>query len=360
MTAVHEILFGNAGLFHASNSEIGGTPLDAAADAVGAIYKAPRAGTIDRIGVWTVSVVGTSPTYRLALETVADGPQPSNTVRTNTAVQPAQLLTTLSAGWTWHTLTNALDNVTAGMEIAATVRYSSGTVDGSNHALVANNVITNATRNHPFPVVNTTGAWATFARAPIIALRYSDDFIVRGVCPINFLGTSNFAQNSTPDERGIFFTPPFTMSCIGAAAAIFPTGTAADFDIVLYDSASTALRTVSFDVNRVSAATSWGQFRVGWSPVTLTQGANYRITLRPSTNNNVRLATYRYASQAELLTFQDAYLTERTDAGSWTTFNNATDGFRSGCICPILEDITTGGVSGGLLVHPGMVGGARG
>jgi hypothetical protein len=342
MPTVENVVLGNPLLFRSSSGQTT-IPLDAAADAIGGIFQAPRAGDIDRIGVSVSSIAGTSPTYVVALEGVANGPAPDGI--SLASATPAQL----SAGWTWISL-GAGATVSAGDHLAATVRYSSGTINGSNNAVMnayVNSLDTN--RMMPHFVQNITGAWVAVNRSPTLAIRYAAsaaNWIIRGCIPFSDATATDFNTGSAADERGLFFTPAVGVDCVGAVVVIRCANTSSNYDVILYDSSDSVLASRTIDQDRLmSAVTTIGSVRVMWAPVTLTAGSNYRIAVRPSSTNNVRIFNYTFADQDALLAFQDAYMTERADAGAWTTYNNGTDGWRSTCIAPIISNIAAGGAA---------------
>ncbi len=374
MVAVYNVLIGPSPTrYHSQTTSPTGSPLDDTTDAVALLMLVPRptntGNPITDIGVLIPSIAGTSPTYRIAIESINNGPIPSGTILTNSLGNPIQIdHQFVATGWQWLSFpaNNRLDNLAAGSEICVTVRYLSGTINASNSVNISHRIGTLIGRGHPTTIQNLTGTWvvSTPVQTPIISVRYQDGWIAKGTLPISDIGFDTFAQNTTPDERGLLWTPFADMRLVGCKLLYRPNGgTNVVANVNLYDSADTLLASRNLDTDHMLPDTGSLQNHIGFGQINVTGGQQYRITVEPTTTgtNNVRIFTYRFASQAELRAVSDMYLTERTNFGSWTNYNNATNGWRTPCITPVVDDITlTGGAGGGLLVHPGTSGGARG
>lgn len=184
-----------------------------------------------------------------------------------------------------------------------------------------------------------------------IMLGYSDGEYV----PINeFLNTGlegnndvfNVNTGTTPDEIGILFTAPYACKIHGMN---FFGGFTNDVNLVLYNSAGTVLSTGSQVLNE---QTSRGAVNVSYffplgSDITLTSGAQYRLTLIPQTATNFR-PLYSLAYTADSwMAYQlwNRYIqsTERTNSGSWT------DGDRFMFMQPVISSVeeSSGGAGGG-------------
>jgi hypothetical protein len=149
--------------------------LNATNNGAWAVYLAPKAGTITKIGVNFTAKTGTAPTYRFGVEGVTPTRQPDSTYKAsgNAFVDAANPAT----GWAWRTLGTSV-TVAAGDELAATVRYQSGTVDASNFSTIAVRMGT-GTFLAPFAGTLTAGTNATVAGGlPCIALQYDDGTVI--------------------------------------------------------------------------------------------------------------------------------------------------------------------------------------
>ena len=158
------------------------------------------------------------------------------------------------------------------------------------------------------------------------------------------LTTVNFSSSSTPDERALALIPTVTMT-IDAISALCTTNSSstADFDIVIYDG-TTAVHTQSIDANAL-AQTDNRVFTIPLSSaVTLTQGTQYYIALKPTTVNAARII-YAVVYNGEMMRTHGWPATTgeatRTDGGSWS----AVDTTRLPLLCLHVSDIDGGGGS---------------
>jgi hypothetical protein len=126
---------------------------------------------------------------------------------------------------------------------------------------------------------------------------------------------------TSPDEIGLKFTVPWdcTLTGITWTGAIVHSG--ADYTVLLYDAADGILATAFQDANWqyvISGAKQWIPFA---TPPTLTAGATYRVIIKPSTTNTLRIVVPLFNSSAirAAIQSQDTWQwTERTDNGPWT------------------------------------------
>ena len=108
------------------------------------------------------------------------------------------------------------------------------------------------------------------------------------------------------------------MVCCGAVVAGL--SASSNFDVVLYDPSSSALRTVSVDTDFI-VGTSMHNQPVRWANVTLTAGLVYRLAMKPTTASTIEISYYDANSLDILNTtpgISGSRLSTRTDAGAWT------------------------------------------
>jgi len=163
-------------------------------------------------------------------------------------------------------------------------------------------------------------AWTlSVAGIPIVGLGYTDATVnsLLGVLPLSSVTSNAFNNTSTPDERGIRWVPAYTQVVAGLWAMTIPSG---DYDLVLYDSAGTQLALAACDANTVRISALRPQERYFASPVTVTAGSTYYMTVRPSSAN---VTTYTIGLNAAadreawpLGTEADGVT--RKSAGAWT------------------------------------------
>jgi hypothetical protein len=143
---------------------------------------------------------------------------------------------------------------------------------------------------------------------------------------------------------------------INAISALFTTNASstADFDVVIYDG-TTAVHTQSIDANAL-AVNDNRVFTIPLSSaVTLTQGTQYYIALKPTTTNAARII-YAVVYNGEMMRAMGWPATTgestRTDAGAWSS----PDTTRLPLICLHVSDVAG---SSGIPIARGMHGGMR-
>jgi hypothetical protein len=181
-------------------------------------------------------------------------------------------------------------------------------------------------------------------------------------------GTSNIGSwnnTATPDERAMKFVVPsgtFTsFKVAGIRLCCGLTNSAATWDLVLYDSSSSVLQSVSFTNSGIYNTTTIGNrdFYFDESTLsTLTPGSTYRIAIKPTSASLGAMAFVIAGSGWDITSvFMPggtwAYST-RTDAGSWTDDPNITMPLKL-----IVFDATASN-GGGAIIPVGMTGGIRG
>jgi hypothetical protein len=141
------------------------------------------------------------------------------------------------------------------------------------------------------------------------------------VLPVTSATTRTFNSSSTPDERGLYFSLPWDVSVSGAWIAM---NLAADATVTLYDTdGTTVLRSVALDGDTDSGVTDI--FPVMFAtPVALTAGAHYRLTVVPTTTTGISIYEWGIENAAHMVGLPggtDMIGTSRTDAGGWTEAN---------------------------------------
>ena len=215
--------------------------------------------------------------------------------------------------------------------------------------------ITQLTSSQVFPYSVRTLTTKSGTVLPIMALHY-DDGTYAYLTPDGWGqqlvaivgGAGGIDTGTTPDEAGLAITLPFPARLVGVQhATAVPAG--GNYDLVIYDAASTPLVTLSVDGDVTGVATVGMHYHLLPTPVTLANGVVYRVILKPTTTNNLLLNTQAFNSLALMDTAeggQSFYLTQRTDAGAWTDFNTGGAGFRKPRMW-LLFDAFDDGVSAG-------------
>lgn len=268
--------------------------------------------------------------------------------------------TPAAAGWYNPGNFNATRAVSRGDLVAMVIENPTFTAGDSlsiSHLLAA----VSGLQGFPYGV-NVTGT-KQLQSVPVFALRYDDStygFLGSECWAISSIGTWTANTGTTPDEVGLAFTLPFparlsSVMFTGSVAA------SADWDIVLYDSSSNVLATQSCDDDVTGSTGSIFHSHTFDAAVELAGGSLYRVALKPTTANSITLPYGVFNSLPLMDTVEGGqafYGTSRTDAGSWTNYNNGTDGYRRPRMYLRFDAFDDGQTGGGmtLLGTGGLIG----
>lgn len=298
--------------------------LNDADDKAAIIFRVPKSGTLKRVGM-RIATISPSFTLRYSLQDVdlATGLPDGTVDQFRTEVNPASGIKT-----PWLTSdgtdTGTMRAVTAGDYLAFVLDFTAFT-SGSVNAESAS-----STMNFGIPYLGEfETAWAkeTGTVRPAFFLEYVEHGIVPGSeyhPPFSAASVaSTINTGTTPDEVGQKIVwPDFEAICEGCWVRL-DLGTG-DCDMVLYDAANVALRTVSIDAT-VDNTTGRTLQRIPWPPLRLVPGATYRLVYKPTTANNI-VVDHGVMATAEQVrrafwgegTPAGWARTRRTDAGAWT------------------------------------------
>lgn len=241
--------------------------------------------------------------------------------------------------------------VTKGDWIACCLRFenfvASDSITISNVNLVARNAVNQALTSYIATSTNSGTSWSKTATGSIIiALKYDDgtyDYYDVPNFPYSNLNARVFGSASTPDERGLLFQVPFPCRLAGVWWRIDPDN---DFDIVLYDAASSVVETIAVVHTNVDGQNSENGYWPFASGVNLTKNVNYRVVLKPSAgtigsfDGDFNSSAIRAANPGGS-TWKS---TSRTDAGAWT--DTDTNLPIMGLVFDGFDDGTSGGGGG--------------
>jgi len=326
--------------------------LDAAGEMAALIVRCPKAGTIDRFD-FNVSTVTNSPDngLRASIQGVdAATGLPDGTVLGATSNAFVTYAHTVTTGWKSTNFGEAV-TVTRGQLIACVVDIPSFTASDSVAILSVNG---NAAG---FPYGISATSTKQGGSLPVFALHYADGYAaVSPFLPGASAHADTVAYNvntGTADEWGLAFSLPVPAR-LSAVSVVMAVVAGADFEVVVYDSdGSTALATLAHDGD-VTVGTGTATYTVPLaSAITLAANATYRVTIRPTTTNNVTLRYLPFASLDLLATMDGGtafYMTSRLNqGGAWTDYNSGT--FRRPRISLLLSAFSdseyAGGVFGG-------------
>jgi hypothetical protein len=161
-----------------------------------------------------------------------------------------------------------------------------------------------------------------------LAIKYDDStYADLGPAHIPVLASvvnGTFDTTTTPDEVGNRFTPLFTHKVNGCWVK---SNRSQNFRVVLYDSDGTSVLTQTDEqaLANVAANAKWNLYLPFLAEVTLDAGDTYRLVYKPTTTTpSVSYCGYEVSNNALFASTQEGittYMTERTDAGSWTDTN---------------------------------------
>ena len=332
----------------------GSNVIDAAGEKVALIIRAPKTGTLERVGI-RFGTVTTAADIKVSFQNVssldADGTADqyrvisSASVVSNTFVESGIMS---SDG----TDTGTKRSVTKGELFAVVVEFDSS----------AGNLQVSSTTAPSFLLApycrHFTTAWATTNSLMLVGLKYTDNYELIGAgWPFSALTLLSNGNGGNPDEYGNVFTLPFKARVTGWwGVMLFTSGR--NFDIVIYDNSNNVLLSSSYLGENMRPSNAGLAQLYFDSTVELAANTTYRIVLKPTTisGNSLQFGTVASAAILNSLPMGDAFKrTHRTDAGAWTDTN--TERFFLGLLVDQLDD---GVSSGGLLTHPSMAGGMRG
>ena len=172
--------------------------------------------------------------------------------------------------------------------------------------------------------------------------------------------TIQFSSSSTPDEYCLIFTPeaPFTVDALRALVDV-NTGTA-DFELILYsdpEGTPAVIETLTIDSNQLTSLVARIIYDTLATPRELSAGVKYAVAIRPTTTNAIDIVTFNVAAAGHWLGHAfgaNGYLGSRSNqTGAFTPdlLKRPMLGMRKS------GSEAVGAGAGGLIRHPGMVGG---
>lgn len=273
---------------------------DSSSDRLAWVGRSPVTDSLATIYFRTVTV-NTGCTVDVRIETVTNG-RPSGTLfGTNTNVNVV-IADADDNAWKTATLTAAA-SLSKGQEFAIVIVVASGTPNLQMGGLPGGLSGSSIQSHYPL-VLQDTGAGTWTNTGASMGFNWIVQFSTAGVLPLSNLvpmsgpGTiTAYNSGTSPDERALKFTPPFTCRAAGIRAAIFNVAAGADFTASLWDA------TGDVDAEALAQATIDGDFAVSTTtdgfvdllfatPVTLTSGSTYYLGIRADTANNISLGEY--------------------------------------------------------------------
>jgi len=174
-------------------------------------------------------------------------------------------------------------------------------------------------------MTKVSGSWFDEPFAPNIILEFSDGSFgtLFGAFPCSALGVLTFDSSDTPDEYALEFSFPAGEQLEGASWMMSHDTGSSDAELNLY-TGTTVLATVALDASHKATAAATIDSAHAAAPFdgvqNLTGGATYRLGIKPTTTNDIRLYYFDVAAAGHLQAHIGGtgwVLTSRTDAGSW-------------------------------------------
>lgn len=300
--------------------------LDALGEYIAWIIQAPKTGTISLIHFFAGAVTADGDGLRCRIET-ADG-NPSGTLVTGSS--EITHVTTTPNSWNRGT-TGLAAAVTKGDFIA--VKLASPAAGTTFNGVIRAKFDTNKgpgvdsiNQLVPYLINAIPTAAKVSPGAMCFALEYDDGTTpyIESAIPISSIANTAFNSTSTPDERGNLIQVPVPMRVIGFYHQVTPAGANQSFDLVLYDSAGTAIATVSVDADQYRLAAAQSAVHLLPTPVTISANTDYRVVVKPTVTSSISATQFVVDTAVGGIRLREATingvckLTTRTDAGAWT------------------------------------------
>lgn len=312
--------------------------LDSATRSVAQLFRAPKDGIINKVGVYVSAITGDPPPYNVGLEGVSDGSgdggYPSGVAFGGSALKSYDFTAT---GWIWVTLDTPAA-VSAGDLVAARVKPGGVAPDGDNKVTVV--YIYGRPLQMRRAMIYSVASWTAYSGHNMGAMYDDGTIAMPAITGVSY----TFNTGSTPDEVGCLLQLPFAAQCVGALAYIYAAGYGRDFTLKLYDAAGAVLTSLAFDISK-----EWSIGRslwlAAWDPVSLSALTDYRLTVLPTTEFDITLAVVTVNEVASREAFMEGirwWQTSRVDAGDWTE-----DTLKLPMLALLLSRITVGDGGGG-------------
>jgi hypothetical protein len=289
------MLMPSSGVFGTST----GLTVDAATEWVGYSFTADRTGNIDRIKVRSRTLTGTSPTWAIGLEAgVISGTWLGATNNGYGTVIVG------AAGFHEITFGESVA-VTRGTRYNAVIRYSSGTINGSN-SVAWNAYVASNTQAHPSVPYNQ-GSNTRTSQWPIVSMRYDDGEWQTGMAAA-VTSSVSWSSSSSPKWRGNKFVAPCSFTANKVMLGM--RGNAGgDYNIVIVEGAGTAADlSITVDVDaQANGAVSHLMIDLG-DDFAFTEGTTYRVFVEPTTTTAINsIIRYEFDTNAEKVAMFGVY-----------------------------------------------------
>lgn len=300
--------------------------IDAASEKAGTVLQAPKTGDITHVW-WRTGTVTTGATVNVRIETVSltDGTPTGTPCGTG----GTQVVDATDDNVDFFTPLGSNCSATRGDVLAVIIENPAASF--GNMQIVANN-----DENNYFPYgLIYTASYAKSLFSPMVQLRYSDGTYgyIPGVYAFDTVTSRTFSTSSTPDIWGNRFKFKTKRRVYGAFLHGDFDG---DFTVKLVSSTyagSGSLAEFFYDKDVEAAATGLSSMIIFNNSYDLEADQYYRLIIEPTTTTNTTMYSLQYSSGPISDAAPDAneyHLTSAKDPtgdGSWTNYNNVSDGY---------------------------------
>lgn len=291
------------------------------------VFQVPKTGTLRR-AIFRTGTVTAADDVRISFQGVDATAQPDGTEDEFRSIAAASIVANsyivpgiMSSD---GTDTGTKRSVVQGELLAVSIRVETF-VDANFQIVVAQYQATTegGITQAPYALSSSNAgvAWTKTERCSCLVLEYDDGTYAvldpLGIVPYHAFNVQTFNSGSTPDERGMIFTPTFTLKVRGIW---YKTSSAAAHDVVLY-TGTTVTETLTLDPDYRGSTTSNIRRVLFANELTLTAGTTYRITVKPTSGSNITLVDWDVAAAGyfdAMAGGQALHYTERTDGGAFT------------------------------------------
>lgn len=209
----------------------------------------------------------------------------------------------------------------------------------------------------PYTDYHNGGSWTGHGpTCGCLLLEYDDGTYAQldgaEIYPFHAFTDVAFGSGSTPDERGMIWTPDFTCKIKGLW---YKTNSTEVHNVVFY-TGTTATETLTIDPDYRTTTNLCRRPVYFAAEHTLTAGVTYRFVVKPTSGSSISLGQFTVADAAYMAAMPlgtACHLTTRTDGGAFS--ETPTIRPWMGLIISAIQTDPGGG--GAVLRHPGMTGG---
>jgi hypothetical protein len=307
----------------------GAIDLTAAGHKMAWVFRCPKTGTLEGFGWYSSlnTVLNAASVIRHSFQNV----NAANGEPDGVQDEYKDLLGSAIAASTWIDADPMTDTglvggnkrvVTKGDLLAAVVEFQSFTAADVLGFVIGNAGQYSLANAFPYPLADLGAGYVKDDGEAAFALQYDDgsyEPVSPGLWPITTLSIVSFNTGSVPDEIGIKIVPPFPATVTGFWGRIDSVAGAA-WDVILYDKDDVVKASLSLTRLIVNSGGN-SMFHYFNNEVQLNLGEIYRLVVKPTNANNVKLHGFNVPAGAYLDGLSGGSAVTRayrTDGGAWS------------------------------------------